>query len=180
MGGVGVVSTRAVAERAGVSSGNLHYHFANKEALVRALLARREELTDPVWEFPDGRPSIAGVERMLRANLRLAWQYRFLNRELVTFALDDPAFRLDYAGLYERRIDQLRALLNGLVELGLVDLTPAALEAALVSGWVLSENWLVHLQAMGLEVTEERVAEGARLVMAVLDRRFAAPRTPVD
>ena len=177
--GVGVVSTRAVAERAGVSSGNLHYHFANKEALVRALLARREELTDPVWRFPDGQPSIAGVERMLRANLRIAWQYRFLNRELVTFALDDPGFRLDYAGLYERRIDQLRALLNELVELGLVDLTPAALEAALVSGWVLSENWLVHLQAMGLEVTEERIAEGARLVMAVLDRGAAA-QAPLD
>lgn len=170
--GVGTVSTRAIAERAGLSSGNLHYHYANKEAIVRALLARRDVLSDPIWVLPDSAPSLEGLERMLRRNLELAWEYRFLNRELVTFTFGDPAFRAYYAGMHRGRIDQLRAILAALAEAGVIDLEPAELNDALTAGWILSENWLVHLETIGVEVTNEQIAAGARLVMRVLDHRL--------
>ena len=160
-----------------MSSGNLHYHFTGKEAIVRALLGRRDVLADPIWEFA-AAPSLPALEDMLRANLRLAWQYRFLNRELVTFALGDAEFRGYYAGMHARRIDQLRALLHRLVALGLLDLTPPELDLALTTGWILSENWLTHLETLGLEVTEDRIAEGARLVMRLLSPTPERIRTP--
>lgn len=169
--GVGVVSTRAIAERAGVSSGNLHYHFAGKEAIVRALLEQRDVLADPIWVMPDADPSLDRLEEMLRANLRLAWRFRFLNRELVTFTLGDTTFRDHYASMHGRRIDQLRALLERLVEARLLDLTSADLDAVLTTGWIVSENWLVYLQTIDVAVTEEQIARGARLVMRILDPR---------
>lgn len=177
--GVGAVSTRAIAERAGVSSGNLHYHYTNKEAVVRALLARRDVLSDPIWVFPDTGRSLDGLERMLRRNLQLAWEYRFLNRELVTFTLGDPAFRAYYAGMHRGRIDQLRTILASLVDAGVLHLDSAALDGALTAGWILSENWLVHLETIGVEVTDEQIAVGARLVMSILDHRFAEIRPAV-
>ena len=176
--GVGVVSTRAIAERAGVSSGNLHYHFAGKQAIVRALLERRDTLTNPVWQFP-APPSLPALEGMLRANLRLAWQYRFLNRELVTITLGDEEFQHYYAAMYRRRIDQLRALLRRFVELGLIDLTPPELDTALTTGWIVSENWLGHLETIGLHVMEDSIADGARRVIRLLDPAYQLGSTSV-
>lgn len=169
--GVGVVSTRAIAERAGVSSGNLHYHFAGKQAIIRALLERRDTLTDPVWRFP-AQPSLAVLEQMLRANLRLAWQYRFLNREMVTITIGDEEFQQYYAAMYRRRVNQLRTLLLRFTELGLIDLKPPDLDTALTIGWIVSENWLSYLETIGLDVTEDRVADGARQVMRLLDPAY--------
>lgn len=167
--GVGTVSTRAIAKRAGLSSGNLHYHFPTKEAVVRALLERRRLLTDPIWNFPDSGPSLQALEVMLRQDLRLAWAYRFLQRELVTFTLGDPTFQSDYARIYRQRIDQLRVLLRRLVGLGLLALTADQLEEALTIGWIVSQNVLVHFEAIAADITDDRFAEGARLIMHTLD-----------
>jgi AcrR family transcriptional regulator len=169
--GVGTVSTRAIADRAGLSSGNLHYHFANKQAVVQALLERRRLLTDPIWAVEDGVVSLDGFEEMLRQDFRLAWEYRFLHRELVTFTLADPAFAAQYTRNYRERIDQLRTLLSRLVDEGLLDLSAQGREDALTLGWSVRQNWLVHLETIGVEVTEQQFTAGARLVMKVLDPR---------
>ncbi len=169
--GVGAVSLRAVADQAGVSSGNLHYHFATKETIVRALLDRRSELTDPVLAVPDDGPTVRWLESALREDLLLGWRYRFLYRELVTFALGDPGFADDYAEQYRGRIDHLRQVLTTLAERGELDLTPDELESALVAGWLVDEHWLVHLETMGVPIDEARVAEGVRLMMQLIRPR---------
>jgi AcrR family transcriptional regulator len=55
--GTQALTLTAVADRAGVSKGGLLYHFPNKEALVKALVARViEEFDDLIASYDDGSP----------------------------------------------------------------------------------------------------------------------------
>lgn len=55
--GTQALTLAAVAERAGVSKGGLLYHFPNKEALIKGLVARViEEFDDLIASYDDGAP----------------------------------------------------------------------------------------------------------------------------
>ena len=166
--GVGSVSTRAIAERAGVSSGNLHYHFTDKEAVVRALMARRYALGDGMWVFPDGLPSVIVLRDLLRRNLEISWEYRFLNRELVSLTSANPEFSEFLASSYRDRMNDLRVMLNALIDAREVAVRFDEVEEALATAWLISEHWLLHLESIGVGVDPIRIEEGVDLVLLAL------------
>lgn len=71
--GFRATSVREIAERAGVSIGNLYHHFADKEAIFKALLAELWEITDSprfpfrralaTGQFPDNLERLALAAR---------------------------------------------------------------------------------------------------------------------
>ncbi|MDY7094719.1 MAG: TetR/AcrR family transcriptional regulator [Acidobacteriota bacterium] len=77
--GFGATSMRQIAERSGLSMGNLYHHFANKEAIFKQLLDRYwERLQDPEHplqqlfaraDFPDDLEDMAAaIEQVVREN----------------------------------------------------------------------------------------------------------------
>jgi AcrR family transcriptional regulator len=71
--GVAGLTLEAAAREAGVSKGGLLYHFASKEALVTAMLARLAEHIEADWEQrlaaqPEGHPARA-------ARAVLSWSF---------------------------------------------------------------------------------------------------------
>lgn len=52
--GLDAVSTRAIAEQAGENIGSIHYHFKNKEGLLKAIMefmmVRKEDPLDKCWD----------------------------------------------------------------------------------------------------------------------------------
>src|ERR671912_242271 len=81
--GTATVSTNHIAKAAGISPGNLYYHFRNKEEIIRAIYARLR----PIWEtasaLPANRPpTVADLRRILANHARVVWAYRFYYREL--------------------------------------------------------------------------------------------------
>src|SRR6266567_6576776 len=58
--GTAAVSTNLVAAEAGLSPGNLYYHFADKQEIIRALHDRYAAAHEDLWE-PGATPaSLAG------------------------------------------------------------------------------------------------------------------------
>src|SRR5215216_1196312 len=81
--GTGAVSTNHIAKAAGISPGNLYYHFRNKEEIIRAIYARLR----PVWEATvsvptDRLPALGDLERIIDGHFRILWEYRFFYREM--------------------------------------------------------------------------------------------------
>lgn len=96
--GFGGLTTRAIADRAGVSVGSLYQYFASKEAVVRALAeAQRAEVLAAVHEAMDGTDGMTLAERtpaLVEALLRAKTRDPELNAQLsaAMLQIDGPCF----------------------------------------------------------------------------------------
>jgi AcrR family transcriptional regulator len=99
--GVSTVTTNQIAEAAGVSPGNLYYHFRNKEEIAREFLPRIEAALRACFDYPEDVP--LSTERMVKDyvdGIELLWDYRFFFGALVDLVRGDAEIARFY-----RRID---------------------------------------------------------------------------
>src|SRR6266540_6392160 len=95
--GTSVVSTNHIAAAAGLSPGNLYYHFADKQEIIRGLHAQYAAAHEDRWRpGPDGRVDLETLRRNVAEGMALAWRYRFLGREILALLRADPHLRAAY------------------------------------------------------------------------------------
>jgi AcrR family transcriptional regulator len=166
--GTAVVSTNHVASAAGLSPGNLYYHFADKQEIVRALHERYAAAHEEMWDA--AAVSLSALRANLTASMRLGWEYRFFERELVALLRADPMLRADYQRVYERRLGQWLAFGEQLVAAGAIRAPepPGTLRDLAVAVWLVGGSWLPFLEITGDPEDPAQVAKGADLVLAVL------------
>jgi AcrR family transcriptional regulator len=170
--GTAAVSTNHIAAEAGVSPGNLYYHFADKQEIIRALHARYAAAHENRWE--PGRPAgenLAALRDNLAAGMALAWEYRFFEREILALLRADPELRAAYQKVYERRLGEWLTFGEQLVTEGMLrsPRPPRTLRDLAVAIWLIATSWLPFLDVTGDAQDPGQVAKGADLVLAVLD-----------
>jgi len=120
--GVGPVTTNHIAAHLGMSPGNLYYHFANKEEIVREAFERMNAEADVLWQAPpDQGFDPFALQRIVVGNLQLYGRYLFFARDLTSLLRADPVLRERYGNVAERRMEQLVAVLKPLVLAGLLN-----------------------------------------------------------
>jgi AcrR family transcriptional regulator len=143
--GVEQVTTRLIAETAGINEGNLYYHFRTKEALFLALFARFEAAALALFEPVPGDAATAPVERLRRWFL-LCWAYRFLFRDTLALQAAAPALRRRLRRLSLRLQAGSRATVAAMQAQGLlVPLPEEVRERLLANLWIVSASWLSYL-----------------------------------
>jgi len=175
--GTAAISTNHIAAAAGLSPGNLYYHFADKQEIIRGLHTRYAAAHEDRWHpDPHGQVSLTTLRRNLADGAALAWRYRFLHREILALLRADPLLRTDYRAVYQRRLREWVDFAQQCVEQGLVRVPrpPATLRQVSTAVWLVAENWLAFLDLVGDPSDPRQVAEGADLVLAVLDRYLTA------
>lgn len=177
--GTAAVSTNHIAAAAGLSPGNLYYHFAGKQEIIRALHDRYAGAHEGLWDPGlGGQASLA----MLRANLALAmeltWQYRFLERELLALLRADPRLAASYRDVYQRRLGQWVWFGEQLAADGTLQppRPPATITDLATAIWLLAASWLPFLEITGDPHDPQQVARGGDLVLAVLAPYLAGPQ----
>lgn len=88
---IGEVSTNHIAKAAGISSGNLYYHYPNKEATIGAVLERMVGAFGEVWALPQNRKvTLADVQNTMSRLFEVLWRFRFFYREQLALLRRDP------------------------------------------------------------------------------------------
>lgn len=151
-------SLRKVAQHAGYTTGAVTYYFANKEAMVTAVL---ESMFDEFDAFLTARQDPSDVETMLTQWLNRTsadsdfWPVMF---QLLAHARHEPAF----AAVIEQRYAKLRQVLTAMLERGQGEGVirgdiPADLLADQLSA--ISDGWMMMLPVEPERFAPKRLQE---------------------
>jgi len=169
--GTAEVSTNHIAEAAGISPGNLYYHFGNKGEIIRELFQRLSDTWDTGLPFPqDRQPTLDDLKAIIETNYQIIWQYRFAYRELVALLRQDAELRANFLVVRQRGFDGFHELITSFSDAGVIRLPdePQAINELQEVCWLISEFWLTNLEVNGRKVDETEMKHGAQLLLRVL------------
>jgi AcrR family transcriptional regulator len=164
--GVRSVTTNHIAEHISISSGNLYYHFRNKEEIIREIFPRVAEAARGAISLPEEvEITAADIGRDHLAGIRSLWEYRFFFRDLTELISRDPALAEDYRELQQWLIRRFLSLFERLISQGQMDLHDFGddIERVATIAVILWTSWLNFVVTSRPEpdLEPEDLAEGA-------------------
>jgi AcrR family transcriptional regulator len=164
--GTSSVSSTKIAVEAGISKGNLHYHYSTKGEIILAIWSRME-LEISAWNEDELEPTIQHMARMVLRQYRQIWQYRFFYRELNLLLESDMeiksrfeqlrVLRMEYVFRYFQAMAANGVIKEGLSELELRDLIRVS--------WIVSDFWLSFISVEDDKIDVSTMQEGYRLML---------------
>jgi AcrR family transcriptional regulator len=167
--GTGPVSTNHIAAHAGVSPGNLYYHFPRKEAIVLELFRRMDKRWSNELNLPSDRtPTVRDLDALLELTFRLIGEFRFFYREPVPLVLADPELASLYRAQRQRGRWGFAELHRALSRAGVLpEADDAEIQRVADLCWMVTEFWLQNLELEG-EGFESQGNRGPDLVLQLL------------
>jgi len=169
--GTAAVSTNHIADAAGISPGNLYYHFRNKEEIIRELFERLSAANNIAFALPKNQlPTLDDLQGMVKANYKILWDYRFAHRELVALLRADAELRSSFLAVRKRGFEGFTQLFKAFVTAGIFRAPSQPNEISNLAEviWMITEFWLTSLEIGGKTVNEAQMERGAALMMQVL------------
>lgn len=170
--GAGPVTVRHIARAAGISHGNLCYHFPNTDALIQRLYEQLVERLNTAFSTMLGHStlSLAYMLQFTRAAMDLLYEYRFLLLDFVAVMRRIEPVRIHYRALQAMRSAQFRQLLDALVQAGLLrpEPLPGQFDALKEQATLFGDYWISSAEIFfeGAEADKKRHYQ--RLFMALL------------
>jgi len=177
--GTAAVSTNHIAESAGISPGNLYYHFRNKEEIIRELFERLSAANNAAFALPEGlAPTLEGLQNMVKANYKILWKYRFAHRELVALLRGNAELRSRFLAVRKRGFEGFTQLFNAYVTAGVLRAPTQPEEISNLAEviWMITEFWLSSLEVGGKPVNESQMERGAALMVQILEPYLINPQ----
>lgn len=169
--GTAVVSTNHIAEAAGISPGNLYYHYRNKEAIIRAITEQMIGRWSEIWaKAQKTEPGMKSIQDRLLQNFAVIWDYRFFFRELVPLLTHDPELKRRYQGAKQQRVQELERLLQQYVAAGILKLPPNEGDFRMLIniGMLVNNQWLIE-SAIDEDVPiQKKIERGVAIFMYLL------------
>ena len=169
--GTARISTNVIAEKIGISSGNLYYHYKDKSHIIREIYEQMMNSWEKSYSRAENRSiSIETLKRFIEENFELLWEYRFFYRETVALINADPTLLERHTAVTKQRFERQRAILQHAEKEGLIRFPEPAvrLDEVLTIVWIVSNNYLLHLESLGQVVEYRDFENGAELILKIL------------
>jgi AcrR family transcriptional regulator len=168
--GTAAVSANRIAERCGISKGNLQYHFRTKREIIYAVFQRAIAEMDSDWYQDHLAPTLEHMAAMYVRQLQLILKYRFFYREMAGLLRQDPRLRKRFAHNRDRRMRELEKFMLALQVRGLMRFPtdPRRLRAIIDVTWIVNENWLNYMDYHDREVSVPAMLDGYGEILEVL------------
>lgn len=168
------VTTNALADKLGISVGNLYYHFRNKEEIVRELFERLNEAWRTRLSLDiSTRPGWHELEVLISRHFEVLWEYRFFYREQVSLRQRDPVLARRWTLAHQRGRTDMATLITAVIGEGHPRLPPHAIEHITDVCWILADYWLPFMESRVGSVRKVDLASGveffARAVKPLLE-----------
>ena len=167
--GTARVTTNLIAKEAGISPGNLYYHFTDKAHIIREIFERMTSDWDEVNKvFLKTGPHFEDLmKEFITANFKLLWEYRFYSREMVPLINADPILKERHIPVINEHFNEQYRIIQKAVEANVLNFPDPHYQAndALTVCWIVANQYLIHLEGMGKTVTKADFQKGVHLIM---------------
>lgn len=173
--GTNAVSTNHIAEAAGLSPGNLYYHYRNKDEIIRAIFERQFAALDVAFVLPKDRiPTLMDILEYVRINFRIMSAYTFIYRELVGLLRQDEILRKRYVEIRARGYEGFHEIIAFTAQLGLLvaPIDDQTITQLADICWMISEFWLASLDMSEQPINESNIERGIQLMLLVVKPYF--------
>ncbi|ALC16296.1 transcriptional regulator, TetR family [Desulfuromonas soudanensis] len=166
------VTTNHIAEAAGISPGNLYYHFRNKEDIIRALFERLaaegfEEYQKVLQEYPPG--TLESMDQTFSMIQTFNWRYRFFKRELTALIMNDPLLKERFGDVNRMQLTVIGQSIRQAMEKGFLrPLDDRTLGLLTEEVWLVTLFWLNYLDIGGEEVDEQTLKRGSEMLRNIM------------
>lgn len=152
-GNTQAATTNHIAAALGMSPGNLHYHFKNREAIILRLY---EEMQAQTELEPQERPdSIEALHAHMSQLAHVYWTYRFFHRELLFLLSRDPELKARYIRDNLAHRGRIVLVLAGLVDNGYLQVPyDNVLEHLADTTLLATQFWIPFLETLGNPLDE--------------------------
>jgi AcrR family transcriptional regulator len=152
-------TTNHIAQALGISPGNLHYHYKNREAIVFALYEQMQSKS--VLSVSDLPASIRSVHEHQQHLVKVYYEYRFFHRELLFLLSRDAKLHDRYISDNQSHRERILIVLQHLVANAYLDVPlENVLEHLADTILMNSQFWQSYLETLGLPIDEAHIQRG--------------------
>jgi len=147
-------TTNHIAKAMGISVGNLHYHYKNREEIIFKLYEQMlKESTLLVQDLPK---DIVGLFEHQKLMSTVLWKYRFFYRELLFLLSRDPLLKERYTTDNRAHRQRIRITFENLVHHGDLEIKEEKILEQLTDTVMLVLSfWNPMMETLGEEINEE-------------------------
>jgi AcrR family transcriptional regulator len=151
-------TTNHIAKAMGISPGNLHYHYRNREEIIRRLYAQMlEESTLMVQDLPKDIVALFEHQKLMS---RVLWKYRFFYRELLFLLSRDPLLKESYIKENIAHRERIHTTFANMVENGDLQIPyDNVLEQLTDTIMLVLEFWNPMVETLGREIDQNAFEE---------------------
>ena len=159
--GYAAVNTHHIAKRAGISPGNLYYHYPNKGEILRDLFDEIAVYSAAAWR--DRGPANPAVDfaRFLEFFFGSVEEHRFFFRDFPELIRRDPELGRRWRGRHARLTEVMRDAVRRWTKAGILE-PMEDVDAFIDTSWILCHFAASYLEAKGSK------EDGMRLLLAFL------------
>lgn len=169
--GSAAVSTNHIADALGISTGNLYYHFKNKEEIIRAIFLNMVGEMDTAWVIGDeSSPTLDDFFNAMTAIQEMLINYRFFQRELSTLVFNDPELAEINKAVRAARFKEIETFFDHLIKSGAIRKPEDehTLLCLIRTGWLIGDYWLDYLSIEGSALNKKNIGEGVDLIREII------------
>lgn len=165
------VTTNHIAKEAGISPGNLYYHYKNKEEILMEIYREMSDAFEGYDSFRrimESDNPLQELSKMFDLYGELFWHFRFMMRDATVLMAIYPQLKSMFLERQEKRIGQIEGLLNDLVAKNILASIPSdemLLHAKL--HWFISTYWQTFITT-GSEITKDSIREAKEVIFKLM------------
>jgi len=152
------VTTNHIAKAMGISPGNLHYHYKNREEIIRLLYANmRKEMTLSIEELPQTLDELSKHQKIL---IGIQWEYRFFFREILFLFSRDSELQRQYIEDNTAHRSRIKLVMQSFVKSGELDIKEQDLLEYMVDSILMSwQFYTSYMQTLGKPLSRKSAEE---------------------